>query len=145
MQTLTEIKSFLIEKNGFVGIKEDLLIKPIRTEKYIAFPNDTPGLPTNNEWKHYVVVRVQLNRGFDSIICGVTGFVDYFSEDKKRHLMLMVNNQIWGAKLCTKSGEMILISSLQFQMYQNIPEALVIEAILDLAGCADKMHEIVKN
>ena len=111
----------------------------------MAFEKDTPGLPTIDEWKHYIVARVQLNRDLDSIICGVSGFLDHLSEDEKRDLMFKVNNPIWGAKLCTKSGEMVFISSLQFEMYQHIPEDLIIEAIVDLAGCADKLHEFVNN
>ena len=32
-----------------------------------------------------------------------------------------------------KSGEMALISSLQFEMYKNIEEELIVEAVQDLA------------
>ena len=145
MKTLAEIKSFLIEKENFMEVEEHFLIKPIRTEKYVAFEKDTPGLPVIDEWKKYVIARIQLNREFDSIICGITGFVDSLREDKRRDLMLIVNNQIWGGKLCMKSKEMTLVSSLQFEMYQNIEEELIVEAIQDLAGCADKIHEIVYN
>ena len=145
METLAEIKSFLIEKENYFKVQEYLLIKPIKTEKYVAFAKDTPGLPLVAKWKNYITVRIQLNRQFDSIICGITGFVDHLSEDKKRDLMLLVNNQIWGGKLCMKSGEMALISSLQFEMYKNIEEGLIVEAVQDLAGCADKIHEIIYN
>ena len=145
MESLAEIKSFLVEKENFFKVDEFLLIKPIKTEKYVAFAKDTPGIPLFDEWKNYITVRIQLNRQFDSIICGITGFVDHLSEDKKRDLMLIVNNQIWGAKLCMKSQEMTLVSSFQFEMYQNIEDELIIEAIQDLAGCADKIHSIVYN
>ena len=33
----------------------------------------------------------------------------------------------------------------QFEMYKNIEEELIVEAVQDLAGCADKIHEIIYN
>ena len=83
METLAEIKSFLIEKENFFKIQEYLLIKPIKTEKYVAFAKDTPGLPLVDKWKNYVTARIQLNRQFDSIICGITGFVDHLARKKR--------------------------------------------------------------
>lgn len=135
------IKDFLEKKRGFKSVGENTLAVRMNTKYYVAQENDTLGIPLLEEENNYVIIRAQFNSDKHSLVCGVMGSLKNVLHKEKRDLIFHANKSLWGAKLCMNSEEMFLVSSLQFNLYEEISENLIDEAVNDLSNCADLLFQ----
>ena len=115
----------------------------MNTKYYVAQENDTPGIHLLEEENNYVIIRAQFDSDKHSLVCGVMGSLKNVLHKEKRDLIFHANKSLWGAKLCMNSEEMFLVSSLQFNLYEEISEDIIDEAVNDLRNCADLLFQSI--
>ena len=134
----------ILEGSGFIPISVDTFAILIPTKQFVIGESDNPGFPTPPD-KNSILIKANLNKKSHSLLCDISSIFSGLDDTHSAYSMLAINADLMGAKIAKHGDVYYLVSSLNFDLYEDLTEEMLKEAVFDIRVCADTAYSVLKD
>lgn len=134
----------ILEEFGFIHIGDNDYARLVQTNIFVATEQDYPGCPLPDD-KKALLVRAIIHEKSHTLVCCVSSLLEHLDEKYKMYSMMSVNGSLMGCKLAKVNSDIYLISSFNHNLYGDVGESLINEAITDLRTGADLAYQSIHD